>query len=298
MKTILFPTDFSKAANHAIDFAVLLAKLHHARLTLLNVYNVLMPSDLYGTLPAQTESLISQTEMQAQEQMNQLRESLLSKHDYFRKDTSRLETKLVYGFSGDTIVEEAEALKPIAVVMGSKGATSSFEKFFGSVTTAVMTRLVFPLFIIPAEAKLRTMQHICYAIDLHGDETPQIEIIKEFASVLGAEIRILHITKHDEDISKETMRDLEKYYVDKTITFRHLYRNNVIEGLERYITNKKPEILALAITEKGFFEKLFHQSVTRHLALTAKIPLLMLHKMPVTVTQQTHEVEEISQLII
>jgi len=41
MKTILVPTDFSKIARNAIDYAVEIAKLTKAKLILFHVYHVL-----------------------------------------------------------------------------------------------------------------------------------------------------------------------------------------------------------------------------------------------------------------
>ena len=52
MKTILVPTDFSKIARNAIDYAVEIAKLTKARLILFHVYHAtVVPSEMPIVLP-------------------------------------------------------------------------------------------------------------------------------------------------------------------------------------------------------------------------------------------------------
>lgn len=52
MKTILVPTDFSKIARNAIDYAVEIAKLTKAKLVLFHVYHVpVVPVEIPIVMP-------------------------------------------------------------------------------------------------------------------------------------------------------------------------------------------------------------------------------------------------------
>jgi nucleotide-binding universal stress UspA family protein len=276
MKPILFPTDFSKAADNALDFAALLARVYRTRLVLFHTYYLVMPTDTYGTFVS--ESLINQTEKQAKEQIGALRDKLISQYEYFKEDSSRLQVRISYGNPTDAIEEEAEVLDPLFIVMGSKGVSNRVGEFFGSVTSTLAGQLECPLFVIPAEAKANTLQNLCYATDFEGNEDPVINTVKELAISLNARLHVLHITRNNEIITAQKMEKLESLYADESIYFSHQYRDSVIEGLEKYVETRKPDALILATLDRDFFQGIFHKSVTRHMALTAKVPLVVLHK--------------------
>jgi nucleotide-binding universal stress UspA family protein len=276
MKTILFPTDFSPAARHALAYAVMLAQSQHARLRLLHSYNVLASGDMQNSFLTDMQELIAQTEKQAQQKMEDLKQSLLHQHEYFHKDSNRLEASVLYGFPIETIISEAEKIRPLCIVMGSQGAASRIERIFGSTTSNVMPKVLSPLFVIPEKASVQLPQQICYAVDMEDDETPQIEKIKELIS--HADLQVLHITTHEELIAKEKIRRLKEKFSDLHITFHHVSGENVTDGLEKYITETQPDLLALTFVERGFLASMFHHSITRYMTLTAEIPMLILHK--------------------
>jgi len=64
----------------------------------------------------------------------------------------------------------------------------------------------------------------------------------------------------------------------KDVDFKNVHRANIIEGLETYMKTHKPDVLALAIYEKSFFEKIFNDSVTKHFVQVGKLPILIFRK--------------------
>ena len=64
MKTILFPTDFSKSAIHASYYAAMLANIYEARIILLNVDYIPMVPANHHSQEAQKAVIVSMKKAQ------------------------------------------------------------------------------------------------------------------------------------------------------------------------------------------------------------------------------------------
>ena len=99
MKKILFPTDFSDNARHALKYAALLANKLNANMVLLNIYSIPMVSEYL--LPQDIERFLEEN-----------KDIAIAKIEAFKKEfmaeanlpTERISTKVEYGFIAEKIV--------------------------------------------------------------------------------------------------------------------------------------------------------------------------------------------------
>jgi nucleotide-binding universal stress UspA family protein len=280
MKTILFPTDFSENAIHASLYAGMLARRLDAKIILLNVYPVYVP------MPAMAESpMVYDTgEMSMREKKAERDLRLFTEN--FIKNTGlpfeQVKQMTESGFVSDVIIEIAKKKEVDAIVMGTKGASNVLEKWIGSAAEKVTELAECPVWIIPKNALINPPQTILYAADFKEDEIEATHKLLAIAKPLGAFCKVVHIHEYFElnifQTPKETIKDLQHEFENEEVTFKDLNRKKIIEGLETYIKNHKPDVLALAIHKESLLSKIFKKSISKHFVYEANLPMLIFRK--------------------
>jgi nucleotide-binding universal stress UspA family protein len=133
IRTILHPSDFSRASTPAFTQAVAMAKSNRARLL---VVHVLLPSapmlmaDGY-VAPQVYEELDTAARADAQKRLGKLVEQA-------RRAGVRATALLLKGVAPERIVQAARARKADLVVIGTHGRTGLARLFLGSVASRVL----------------------------------------------------------------------------------------------------------------------------------------------------------------
>ncbi len=277
MKTILFPTDFSDNAIHAAKYAGMLASNLGAKVLLLNVYSVPMISEFQ--LPNDIEAFLQQNKEEAEQNLADFKKQFVKSTTMH---SEMISTQVEYGFIADKIKEVAEQAKADLIVMGTRGASNTLDKWLGTNAQKVMKTAPCPVWIVPQKATLTYPANIMYAADLKDDEVAATNLILKFSKALSARCNVIHIHDMVElNVSHqiEAMVDyLEDEFKNEDVTFKQLSRSNIIDGLETYIKTHKPDVLAMAVHEKSVFEKLFESSVTKHFVQEGNLPILTFRK--------------------
>lgn len=278
MKTILFPTDFSANALHASQYAGILAKSFDANVVLINVHSI--PSISEYQLPYEIDNLIKSNQKKSEDD---LRDFAVHFMQITHLAANRISQIVEYGFTNDKIIETAETIQADMIVMGTKGANNLLDKWLGTHSHAVMKKASCPVWIIPSKATINYPQNILYAADFKEDEVVATQKVLRFAAPLGAKCKVVHVHDYFEINIDNDVKEMVKYLDDEfenvdDVSFVNLNRANIIEGLETYIKTHKPDVLAMAISEKSFFEKLFDQSITKHFVQGGNLPMLIFKK--------------------
>ena len=277
MKTILFPTDFSKNASHASLYAAMLAKLYDSNLVLLHVHHIPMVPQSNHSF--EVRNAISLNEKGAKEDLEVFTKQFINETNL---TSERITQRVEYGFPAETIIEIAKTIKADMIVMGTQGASDMMDKWLGTHAQEVIKTAGCPVFTIPKKASIEYPQRIMYAADFKDDEIMALEKLLFMAKPLGASCKVVHIHENFEPnighIVEETIKELEEKFKNEDITIQQFNREDIIEGLEGYIKSYKPDILAMAIQEKSFLSNIFDTSVTRHFIQEGKLPMLTFRK--------------------
>lgn len=277
MKTILFPTDFSKNATYASEYAGIIAKRMNANVVLLNVYTI--PTVSEYQLPNEIENFINLNKSKAQQNLEQFKKVFL-KNTGLQPD--RVSTRVEYGHVSDKIIDTARALQADMIVMGTKGATDFLDRWLGTNAQKVMKNADCPVWIIPQKALIHYPQNFLYAADFREDELLATHKLKEITEPFGGKCKVVHIHDYFEmnvgHHIEEIAHQIEDVFDEDEVSVKTLNRANIIEGLETYIHTHKPDVLALAIHEKSFLNRIFDTSVTNHFVQEAYLPILTFKK--------------------
>jgi nucleotide-binding universal stress UspA family protein len=263
---ILLPTDFSENAEKACEIAFKLAAYNEGTVSILHAY------DLPYSDRSMTTSLLEVMKDNAEKNMESF-----SKH-VKEKYKGNFTTLVRLGNPIRLIHDQSEQEGIDLVVMGTKGASGIEEILIGSNASSVIQNTNKPVLIIPPKADLQKVERIVFASDLDPNvkERP-LQRLAFFAQKLGASIDIVHVQKDTSvpngarDFYSSMLKGIEHHY---TI----INAENVEQAIVKEAAKEGADIVAAINKRYGFFEGIFHRSMTSKLAYHTTLPLLVLHE--------------------
>lgn len=275
MKTILVPTDFSKNADNALDYAVQIAKKTNSKIILLHVFYI-----AYYSYDSQMDFMTEQSFYIQENTKNNLvklcdriKQTFGVECDYISKE----------GFVVDSIISVAEEEDADMIIMGTKGASGLKKVLMGSNTAKVIGRTSCTLIAVPEKASYSGIQKIVYATDYNRSDVNSIKLLVEFAEIEHAEIKIIHVVDGEnkyeyEDVFLKKFEEKVKKKINyKDISCQLVFGTDVEKKLEQYLKKESVNFLGISTKNRNLFKRFFGKSITRKLVYHTKIPLIVFH---------------------
>jgi nucleotide-binding universal stress UspA family protein len=275
MKKILLPTDYSDNADVAIDYAFqLFERLGDREVEFFLLHAFQLPTSLpvYGQIPA--PGVLTPVDVESR-RLDDCRRDWSAKYPGWKiKDI--LLVGPVFSAIEDVTREQGIDL----VVMGTKGAGGMKEVLLGSNASRVAKSLSCPVLIVPAKAKLQSLERVVFATDFNNlDNLNVLNPLQAIVRAFQPHFLTLHILPGGQtpDKDKERMNRILYTYFD-TLKYSHhfLEGNDPRKAIEAFVAERRADWLVLVRQDRNFFESLFHRSVIRKMAMHANIPLLAL----------------------
>ena len=140
-RSILCPVDFSPHSERALGYALDLAALTRARLTVVTVVD--------GFLEAASQAAGAGDVLSAQTQ--QELQSLLDRVTADRRPHERMSIAVEVGEPAEKILEQARECASDLIVMGTQGLEGARRFMFGSTTEQVLRESTVPVLAVPAD---------------------------------------------------------------------------------------------------------------------------------------------------
>ena len=263
---VLIPTDFSQTARKAADFTFStlgdkLEKVQFVHAFDMPYYDRSFTSTLFEVIQENAENNLKSY-----------------KKELRAAGHSNFEAKTVMGSPVRIVKEELKQHHYDLLVMGTKGVNGLEEVLIGSNAASVIQNTSIPALIIPPKAAIKPFKKILLAFDMNTKGVKKaLSELKMFANLYHADINVLYVQHKDghEDGSRnflsENLGDLFKgLTIAKTDDLEHA----LFEKAEK----TGADCIAVITREYGFFEGLFHSSLSKKLAYHSEIPLLALHQ--------------------
>lgn len=277
MKTILVPTDFSKNAIHAAEYAGIIANQMHANIVFLNTYNIPITTEYEYTYNVKNYLIVGKEN--GEMNLKEFTKNFINKTNF---NPARIAQIVEYGFVADKVIDVADTIKADFIVMGTKGASNLLDRWFGTTAQTVMKMAKCPVWIIPNRADIHLPKKLLYAADFQEDEMVATHKVLGLAKPLEAICKVVHIHDYFEEPTArdilQKVNNLQYAFDEENVSFKSVNYVDIIQGLENYIHSYKPDVLALAIHEKSFLSKIFDASVSKHFIQEAKLPILTFRK--------------------
>ena len=282
MKTILLLTDFSTRAHSASEYALQMALKLKANILLCNALEII-----------ESAPMAEQIAWPIADHLALKQESLADLKEIVRRMKESIPAESASGFKpriscisdfGKLSVVVSDIIKDKGVdlvMMGSHKSNGLSRFLFGSHTHDVLDNIKCPVLLVPESLKFNGIRLITYATDLTFSDSKVLKYLSEIAVACDSEILVSHISPYGlPDIDSEKV---VKHSVYESLPPDHpkiLYKNikgaNISKELLQITGSGKADLLTLVHKQYGFFEGLFHSSVSKQMANNSKIPILVL----------------------
>ncbi|GAL86382.1 hypothetical protein MYP_3611 [Sporocytophaga myxococcoides] len=284
MKTILLPTNFSKASQKALEFAIEIAKKADAKIIVAHAYTLTSIND--EPFPVVFDNVLEETKEYLKSQLD----SVCAYISSFKTDSGKTinaQYILQYNIPEEEIKELAVSHHVDLIVMGTNNP-AGLQNILGSTVQNIIGNTNVPILVIHEDTPVKPFSKIDFAIEELSEKIYSVKNIIELADLYNAEITLLHIEHYArsfqeyEKISESETVSKVLNSVKKVTNYDHIKYKTVLsdiveEGLYKSVNEDKADLLALIYNERNWLDELFHKSVIKSVLKKFNIPVLILH---------------------
>ncbi len=278
---ILFPTDFSNAAENAYVYALKLAEQLNASITVVHVYEVLEAhtwiEESINMKEINDKITIGEFE-KFKDQIELLKRIAYENHladidvNYSLRESDHFVP---------AILREAEDNKADLIVLGTKGASGLKEIFFGSVASRVMEAATCPVFVVPDTANYRGIRKIGLTLEYKPGELQLIEKSLAISRQLGGHLHCIHVDVYDPDKVKVKLLEYkEAFKQEQQISFHTHYELDVEKGILEFMKFNQIDVVIMGVHHQSKLKEIFSYSIAKRIAYHTDIPLIALQSEP------------------
>lgn len=274
MKVIVCPTDFSHHSVAAARYAADLAGMLNMKLCLVHVCPLPVTIAEIPLPPYPFDHTIEE----AHQHLDSLRNELAVRTG----GRINIDTECRQGFFIPELTAFCETLKPYAVVIGSEEATGLERFVSGASTFAAITKLRWPVIVVPQEAVFSGIGKIALACDLQDvvhslPEKEIVTLVKEF----HAELHVLHIGGDGQSFSPDLVAEsglLQEMLSQLDPEYHFIEGDNVEQGIMDFLASRDFDMLFIFPKHRHLLDSIFHRSHSKRLVMQAHIPVAALHE--------------------
>lgn len=281
MKKILVPIDYSAHSDHAVKFAIEIAKKINADIHLFHGIEapetIAMPG--FMVWPGEDFSELKENaDVLLEEYAQKLKENPSLQTPYFPKVTQSTSIGLTKEVINQIIAEQ----HPDLVVMGVEGKGKLDRFFLGSTSLALIEKPIVPILLIPTNTIYQPIKKIAFATDLSESDLNSINNIARLFCLYDPEILLVHVNDQPSDFHDP--RTPANQFLNRVtcninygkIYYRHICEADIDKGLKWLTETHQIDILAMIHRQVGIFSRLLTGSHTQKLAKSVHFPLLIL----------------------
>ncbi|TWO32897.1 universal stress protein [Seonamhaeicola sediminis] len=278
-RKILLPTDFSKNAWHAINYALELYKNDYCNFYILNVFSftnniidslILMEpgSEMYETAKLESENKLAKV-------LNML--TLNKQHN----PKHHFEVISTFNSTVEAIKNIVEERDIDIIVMGTKGKTGSKTVIYGSTAFNVMENVRnCPVIIVPELAKHNVPKEIVFPTSYNTHlKRNELSHLIHLAKNCKASILILHVLE-EAQLDKKQINNkklLAECFEDVDHSFHTISFTAIPVAINCFVESRASDMIAFINKKHFFFKSLLMQPLAKELSYHSKVPILVMH---------------------
>ncbi len=280
-KHILIPTDFSKNAWNALNYAINLFKDEECTFFLLNAYQLYHFTTDSIIVPEPGEKSYEESKATSEKGLEDLIDGLQSSVD---NSNHSFEMISVYNGVLKAVKETIKSKEINLVVMGTKGEGNPMNALYGSNAVTIIENVrKCPILVIPEISQIpaNLPGEVVFATNFkYYYKRRELAPLVDIASRLTAPIRILNVSgerkiTNEQEVNRELLTD---YFEGFDYSFHTLTNISVAPGVHAFMESRSSTILALYNRKHGFFSALFTTSLVKELSESPHFPILVLQE--------------------
>lgn len=270
---MLVLTDFSQEAANAARYATGLARhLGAKKITLYHSYeSIAVPATAFAPY---TGGFTESPEVSIQK-ITELKDELQE----WCPENTEIDVRCDERNLMNAVVTLSEQERIGLVVMGVSGKSGLERAIMGSNTISLAKDSPAPLLIVPPVATFQPIKTVVFACDLKriSIATPVLAI-KHFINTLAARLVILNVNTEGGHINPEAIKEtkyLDHLWDEQQAEYYYIDHQDTAKGIMEFAYRQRAELVITVPKQYGFFESIFHRSVTKKLAYHTHLPLLL-----------------------
>lgn len=292
LNEVLVPIDFSDYSLMASEFGFRLArdlgcnvKLMHAFFT--PFYPASVPFGDSFTLQTTDKDIYHDVREKMEQEMDKVVEKVDEMISSGQLPDVPYKTALVEGLPEEEVINYSKKMRPVAIVMGTRGKNAKELDLIGSVTAEVMEGSKTPVFAIPEDASaknLSEMKNIVFLTNFREREFKAFEIMMQFLKPYPIKVFLAHIAKKEDVWNEIKLSGIQKFLAEKYPQLQTEYKlidQNVglEETLEKFVKENNIDMISLSSSRRNIFARMFNPGIARRMLFHSDTPLLVIKGM-------------------
>ncbi len=261
-KRILIPTDFSKNAWTAIEYALELYKREDVVFYFLNAYE---------DSPEENAAELSQLGLEKILQQLSIKTSYPG-HIY--KTISQKQYPI------DAIKKMVDVYDIDLIIMGTKGETDAGTILYGRYTIDAMEEVrSCPVMAIPKGFKYCDPKEIVFPTSFKTHyKSRELQHLFEISRITNAPIQIVHFQNMKlTEIQSQNKILLEEILTGTEFNFHWVENKKLHDGLLAFVDQRQSGMIAFINKKHNFFQHMFSDTLVKKLGVYSQVPVLALH---------------------
>ena len=285
MDTIVIYAQFLEKHENVLTYGIRLAQHLKKRIKMVHVIDTRNMdfyrgfSDPDGTLAsASSYELMEEQKKVAQKFFNNLKADLEKQFNL----NSEIEIRLEIGNTEMILSEEAKNKNTYMFLLphGMEGEV----RYLINDNSYYIEDARCPVMIVPEGAKFEHVNNIIYATDYQKQDIESIKILGDLAEHFRSKVTALHVVedekKFEDSLENKGFKSLLENEVKyKSIKFASVEGNDdVARIIINYAGSNEGDIITLLKENRGFWERLFHPSVSKEVINESKLPVIIFNE--------------------
>lgn len=286
---ILIPVDFSDYTILTCEFGFKLAhdlncsvKLMHAFFT--PFYPAAIPFSDAFTIPISDKDIYHDIRKKTEKDMNELIKKIDAQIANNTFPNVNYTHTLIEGLPEEEIITYSKKMKPIAIVMGTRGKNAKDLDLIGSVTAEVMDGCKTPIFAVPEDAKVRNLseiKRIVFLTNFQEREFKAFDIMMKFLKPYPVKLFLAHIAKKDDVWNEIKLSGLQKYFTESNPRLQTEYKlidqsESLEVSLEKFVDENNIDMISLSSSRRNLFARMFNPGIARRMLFHSDTPILVI----------------------
>lgn len=272
---IIIPTNGGEAAANALRYALALRSGQSTKFTLMQSFDLPMSVDVPIDNLAAEEALRHGIDAQLAAQCQKL--SANHANEPFHFEHEAVAGGLIPAM--ELMMEQAHV---DMIIMGTEGSETALADLVGTNASDVVGNLNLPILVVPLGAAYCGLRQLVLATDnLPMADRAVLAPLVQLADRHRAEVLVLNVL--DEGKLSTVNEAVEGLKTDHALSavnhsFHFTASNNKASAIIDWARGRGVELLSCMPHQRGFWQSLFHHSISRELVMHAPMPVLVLAK--------------------
>ncbi|MDE6339481.1 MAG: universal stress protein [Muribaculaceae bacterium] len=286
---LLIPVDFSESSKLAVDIGFKLAKRMGVHPVIMHSYvaPVFTQTQMMG--PAVSDDSI--VEAEESESIRNISASRLSKFKNrvveWQKSGEIPEVKfsvsLQEGVAEEAIIEYCKIAPPELVVMSTRGVNKKEEELIGSVTAEVLDSCRVPLFTVPDNCTIESIEgirNLLMICNLDQHDIITIDALMRMFDYPECSVTLVPSVQRKSSHVKEKLEALKSFFNSNYPTAKfetHVFGgNNLREDIDKIISESNIQLLIIPNKKTNIFSRIFRPTLAHKCLFERDMPMLVI----------------------